>query len=68
MNEVARLLEMPPMRVYEVASFYTMYNRTPVGKFFVQACTTVRDSRARASNAHVEVMFSEAHNTLNTDS
>lgn len=42
MNEVARLLEMPPMRVYEVASFYTMYNRTPVGKYFVQACTTVR--------------------------
>lgn len=41
MNEVARLLEMPPMRVYEVASFYTMYNRTPVGKFFVQICTTV---------------------------
>ncbi len=42
MNEVARILEMPPMRVYEVASFYTMYNRTPVGKFHVQACTTVR--------------------------
>ena len=41
MNEVARRLDMPPMRVYEVASFYTMYNRTPVGKFFVQACTTV---------------------------
>lgn len=41
MNEVARLLEMPPMRVYEVASFYTMYNRTPVGKYFVQICTTV---------------------------
>lgn len=41
MNEVARILEMPPMRVYEVASFYTMYNRNPVGKFFVQACTTV---------------------------
>ncbi|KAI5858170.1 thioredoxin-like [2Fe-2S] ferredoxin-domain-containing protein [Durotheca rogersii] len=40
MNEVARILEMPPSRVYEVASFYTMYNRTPVGKFFVQACTT----------------------------
>lgn len=41
MNEVARILEMPPMRVYEVATFYTMYNRSPVGKFFVQACTTV---------------------------
>ncbi|KAF6816255.1 NADH-ubiquinone oxidoreductase 24 kDa subunit, mitochondrial [Colletotrichum sojae] len=40
MNEVARMLEMPPMRVYEVASFYTMYNRTPVGKYFIQACTT----------------------------
>lgn len=40
MNEVARLLEMPPMRVYEVATFYTMYNRNPVGKYFVQVCTT----------------------------
>jgi NADH dehydrogenase (ubiquinone) flavoprotein 2 len=40
MNEVARRLEMPPMRVYEVASFYTMYNRDPVGKFHVQICTT----------------------------
>lgn len=42
MNEVARMLEMPPMRVYEVATFYTMYNREPVGKYFVQICTTVR--------------------------
>lgn len=41
MNEVARLLEMPPMRVYEVATFYTMYNRSPVGKWHLQACTTV---------------------------
>ncbi|OJD11035.1 hypothetical protein AJ78_08114 [Emergomyces pasteurianus Ep9510] len=40
MNEVARILEMPPMRVYEVATFYTMYNREPVGKYFVQVCTT----------------------------
>ena len=41
MNEVARVLEMPPMRVYEVATFYTMYNRDPVGRFHLQACTTV---------------------------
>lgn len=27
MNHVAKLLEMPPMRVYEVATFYTMFNR-----------------------------------------
>ncbi|CAL5875218.1 uncharacterized protein PFLUO_LOCUS9522 [Penicillium psychrofluorescens] len=40
MNEVARMLEIPPMRVYEVATFYTMYNREPVGKYFVQLCTT----------------------------
>lgn len=44
MNEVARLLEMPPMRVYEVASFYTMYNRDKVGKWHVQVCTTVSSS------------------------
>jgi NADH:ubiquinone oxidoreductase subunit E len=44
MNEVARMLEMPPMRVYEVATFYTMYNREPVGKYFVQICTTVSDT------------------------
>lgn len=41
MNEVARILEMPPMRVYEVATFYTMYNREPVGKYHIQLCTTV---------------------------
>ncbi|KAL9604582.1 MAG: hypothetical protein Q9179_001808 [Wetmoreana sp. 5 TL-2023] len=40
MNEVAKILEMPPMRVYEVATFYTMYNRNPVGRFHIQACTT----------------------------
>lgn len=45
MNEVARILEMPPMRVYEVATFYTMYNRDPVGKFHVQVCTTVCSSK-----------------------
>jgi NADH dehydrogenase (ubiquinone) flavoprotein 2 len=27
MNEVARIVEVPPMRVYEVATFYTMFNR-----------------------------------------
>ncbi|KAI8915133.1 thioredoxin-like [2Fe-2S] ferredoxin-domain-containing protein [Entophlyctis helioformis] len=40
MNYVAKLLEMPPMRVYEVATFYTMFNREPVGKYFLQVCTT----------------------------
>ncbi|XP_073407058.1 NADH dehydrogenase [ubiquinone] flavoprotein 2, mitochondrial [Dendrobates tinctorius] len=48
MNKVAEVLDMPAMRVYEVATFYTMYNRKPVGKYHIQICTTtpcmLRDS------------------------
>lgn len=40
MNYVAKYLDMPPMRVYEVATFYTMYMRHPIGKFNIQCCTT----------------------------
>lgn len=40
MNTVAAILEVPPMRVYEVATFYTMFNRNPIGKYFIQICTT----------------------------
>lgn len=40
MNYVAKLLDMPPMRVYEVATFYTMYMRKPMGKYNIQVCTT----------------------------
>jgi NADH-quinone oxidoreductase subunit E len=31
---------MPRIRVYEVASFYTMFNLKPVGRYFLQICTT----------------------------
>jgi NADH-quinone oxidoreductase subunit E len=37
---VAAQLDMPFMRAYEVASFYTMYNLAPVGRFHVQLCGT----------------------------
>ena len=37
---VAEFLGMPYIRAFEVASFYTMYNLAPVGKHFVQVCTT----------------------------
>ena len=37
---VARELAMPPVRVQEVASFYTMFNLVPVGKYHVQLCGT----------------------------
>ena len=40
MNKVAKTLEMTPMQVYEVASFYTMFNRTKVGKYHLQVCGT----------------------------
>lgn len=39
MNLVAETLSLPYMRVYEVATFYTMFNLKPVGKFHVQVCT-----------------------------
>ena len=37
---VAKLLHMPYINVYEVATFYSMFNLSPVGKYFVQVCTT----------------------------
>ena len=40
MDKVAQLCHIAPVRVYEVASFYTMFNRTPVGKYFLQVCGT----------------------------
>ena len=37
---IAKFLNMPYIKVYEVATFYTMYNLSPVGKYFFQVCTT----------------------------
>jgi NADH-quinone oxidoreductase E subunit len=37
---IATLLEMPYIKVYEVVTFYSMFNLSPVGKYFVQVCTT----------------------------
>ena len=37
---VSEILEMPEIKVYEVASFYTMYNLKPVGKYLLQFCRT----------------------------
>ena len=39
-ERVAEILEMPYMKVYEVASFYTMFNLKPVGKKLLQLCHT----------------------------
>lgn len=40
MDEIARILDIPAVKVYEVASFYSMYNMAPVGKYLIQVCTT----------------------------
>ena len=40
MDAVARRLSMPPIRVYEVATFYLMFNTKPVGRHHLQVCTT----------------------------
>jgi len=41
MVHVAEMLEMPEIRVYEVATFYTMYNLRPIGTYHVQICTSL---------------------------
>ena len=41
MEEVARYLGMPPVAVYEVASFYNMYDLAPVGKYKITVCTNL---------------------------
>lgn len=40
MNKIAKIVGVAPIRVYEVASFYSMYNRFPVGKYHIQVCVT----------------------------
>jgi len=41
MAEIARILEIPPTQVYEAATFYTMYNKKPVGKYHIQVCANL---------------------------
>ena len=40
MKHIANMLSMPYISVYEIATFYSMYNLAPVGKHFIQVCTT----------------------------
>lgn len=41
MNAVAEFLNMPPIAVYEVATFYSMYELAPVGKYVINICTNI---------------------------
>ena len=61
---VAKLLDMPYMKVYEVVTFYSMFNLTPVGKYFVQICTTT-PCMIRGANKIVEVCKSKISQNAN---
>ena len=41
MDDVARVLDMPPVAVYEVATFYSMIHAEPIGKYHIQICRTL---------------------------
>lgn len=51
MDFVARYLDMPPIAVYEVATFYEMYNTEPIGKFKLTICTNLPCALQSASEA-----------------
>jgi NADH-quinone oxidoreductase subunit E len=59
MEEVARLLDMAPIRVYEIATFYTMFQLKPKGRYLLQVCTTT-PCWLRGSEAVMKVCQQEA--------
>jgi NADH-quinone oxidoreductase subunit E len=50
-QEVADYLGMPPIAVYEVATFYAMYNTEPVGRFKITVCTNLPCALSGANRA-----------------
>ena len=69
MKYIAKFLNMPYIKVYEVATFYTMYNLSPVGKYFVQVCTTT-PCMIRGANKLIEACkekISENESELSSD-
>lgn len=65
MDHIADFLDMPKVKVYEVASFYSMYNTAPVGKYLVQVCTTTpcwlcgSDEVVKACKQHMGIGMGE---------
>ena len=55
MEEVAGLLELTPAYVKGVVTFYTMYHQHPVGKYFIQVCTTSPCGLCGAEDTVIEV-------------
>ncbi len=61
---VAKFLEIPYIQVYEVATFYSMFNLASVGKYFVQICTTT-PCMIRGSNKVIDVCKKHIANNQN---
>ena len=61
---VAKFLEIPYIQVYEVATFYSMFNLAPVGKYFVQVCTTT-PCMIRGTNKVLDVCKKHIANNQN---
>lgn len=67
MDEIARIVGVAPIKVYEVATFYSMYNLHPVGKYLLQVCTTSpcmlggvgSDKIVEACKNHLHIDFEE---------
>ena len=69
MKYIAKFLNMPYIQVYEVATFYSMYNLSPVGKYLIQVCTTT-PCMIRGANKLVEACkekISENESELSKD-
>ncbi|MBL4589195.1 MAG: NADH-quinone oxidoreductase subunit NuoE [Alphaproteobacteria bacterium] len=66
MDHIAEVVGQPPMKVYEVATFYSMYNLAPVGKNLVQFCTTTQcwlcgsTKILEAAEKHLKVKIGES--------
>ncbi len=69
MDAVAGYLGMPPVAVYEVASFYTMYNLRPAGRFKVTICTNLPCALrgADAAAAHLKAKLGIGFNETTVD-
>jgi NADH-quinone oxidoreductase subunit E len=55
MDFVAQYLDMPPIAVYEVATFYNMYNLQPLGKYKITVCTNLPCALSGANEAVAQI-------------
>jgi NADH-quinone oxidoreductase subunit E len=60
MDAVAEYLDMPPIAVYEVASFYSMYEHKPLGRHLINVCTNI-SCKLRGSGKIVEQLENTLH-------